>query len=127
MRSGALYSGNASPVLTTSAPAPRPFSNLTTFPGQEVKLDAALIGRMVDGSTEHALVKSIIELAHALRLVVTAVGVEARRDWDLLEELGCDRIQGFYCGETDVSAPAHRVSQGAAPVPAPIEVFRNKT
>jgi diguanylate cyclase (GGDEF)-like protein len=78
---------------------PSSLHHLTTFPGQEIKLDCALIAKMVEGTTERALVRSIVELAHALRLVVTAEGVEAREEWELLEELGCDRIQGFYCGE----------------------------
>ena len=77
---------------------PSSLQHLTTFAGQEVKLDCALIAKMADGTTELALVKSVIELAHALRLVVTAEGVESQRDWELLEELGCDRVQGFFSG-----------------------------
>ena len=73
--------------------------HLTTFPGQEVKLDCSLISKMATGTTELAVVKSITDLAHAVGLIVTAEGVESTRDWELLEELGCDRIQGFYCGE----------------------------
>ena len=73
--------------------------HLTTFPGQEVKLDCSLIAKIATGTTELAVVKSITDLAHALGLRVTAEGVESVRDWELLEEAGCDRIQGFYCGE----------------------------
>jgi diguanylate cyclase (GGDEF)-like protein/PAS domain S-box-containing protein len=78
---------------------PSSLQHLTTFPGQEVKLDCLLIAKMATGTTELALVKSIIGLAHALGLVVTGEGVESRRQWELLEEAGCDRIQGYHCGE----------------------------
>ena len=78
---------------------PSSLQHLTTFPGQEVKLDCSLIAKMATGTTELAVVKSITDLAHALGLMVTAEGVESGRDWELLEEAGCDRIQGYYCGE----------------------------
>jgi diguanylate cyclase (GGDEF)-like protein len=73
--------------------------HLTTFPGQEVKLDCSLISKIATGTTELAVVKSITDLSHALGLLVTAEGVESVRDWELLEGAGCDRIQGFYCAE----------------------------
>ena len=78
---------------------PSSLQQLTTFPGQEVKLDCSLIAKIATGTTELAVVKSITNLAHALGLIVTAEGVESGRDWELLEEAGCDRIQGYYCGE----------------------------
>jgi EAL domain-containing protein (putative c-di-GMP-specific phosphodiesterase class I) len=28
-----------------------------------------------------------------------AEGAETREDWDLVEELGCDYVQGFYCAK----------------------------
>jgi diguanylate cyclase (GGDEF)-like protein len=103
---------------------PSSLQHLTTFPGQDVKLNCGLIGRMAEGTTELALVKSIIELAHALRLVVTAVGVESQRDWQLLEQLGCDRIQGFFCGEPMPPLRLIEYLRERRPVPARIEVFR---
>ncbi len=78
---------------------PSSLQHLTTFPGQEVKLDCMLISRIATGATELAVVKSITDLAHALGLIVTAEGVESLHHWELLKEAGCDRIQGYYCGE----------------------------
>jgi EAL domain-containing protein (putative c-di-GMP-specific phosphodiesterase class I) len=78
---------------------PSSLHHLTTFPGQEIKLDCALVNRMAEGTTELAVAKAIIELARALQLTVTGEGVESKRDWDLLVQLHCDRAQGFYCGE----------------------------
>ncbi len=78
---------------------PSSLHHLMTFPGQEIKLDCALISRLKDESAELALARAITDLAHALQLVVIAEGVESERDWGLLKELGCDRAQGFYSGE----------------------------
>ncbi len=77
---------------------PSSLQHLTTFAGQEIKLDRTLIAKVADGTPELAIARSITELAHALELTVTAEGVESREDWQLLKQLGCDRMQGFYCG-----------------------------
>ena len=78
---------------------PSSLQHLTNFPGQQVKLDCMLIAKIATGTTELAVVKSITDLAHALGLLVTAEGVESLRQWELLEDAGCDHIQGYYCGE----------------------------
>ena len=43
----------------------------------------------------HAIVASLIELAHALNLRVVAEGVDDVAQLDLLRRLGCDEIQGW--------------------------------
>ena len=50
------------------------------------------IGRVVD---DIAIVKSIIFLAHSLRLNVVAEGVETEEQAAILLELGCDEMQGY--------------------------------
>ncbi len=78
---------------------PTSLQHLTMFPGQEIKLDGALVNRMAEGTAELAVAAAIIDLAHALQFKVTGEGVESKREWELLERLRCDRVQGFYCGE----------------------------
>jgi EAL domain-containing protein (putative c-di-GMP-specific phosphodiesterase class I) len=41
-------------------------------------------------------VSAIIHLAHALKLDVVAEGVETQDQAELLQELHCDRAQGFH-------------------------------
>jgi EAL domain-containing protein (putative c-di-GMP-specific phosphodiesterase class I) len=43
-----------------------------------------------------ALVGAIIAMAHALKLRVTAEGVETEEQAERLRELGCDEVQGFW-------------------------------
>ena len=41
---------------------------------------------------------AIIAMAHGLKMVVVAEGVETGEQLLLLEELGCDMVQGYYLG-----------------------------
>jgi diguanylate cyclase (GGDEF)-like protein/PAS domain S-box-containing protein len=106
---------------------PSSLQHLTTFPGQEVKLDCLLIAKMAAGTTELAVVKSIIGLAHALGLVVTGEGVESRRQWELLEEAGCDRIQGYYCGEPMAPPVLHTYLADRHPASGGLSVYKHPT
>ena len=42
------------------------------------------------------LVATMLQLARALSLTTVAEGVETQAQFDLLKELGCDRVQGFF-------------------------------
>ncbi|HLZ68751.1 MAG TPA: EAL domain-containing protein [Dehalococcoidia bacterium] len=64
----------------------------------EIKIDRATVGRMVEDPPAHAVVRSVIELAHNAGLVVVAEGVENQETWDALVALGCDAAQGFFVG-----------------------------
>jgi len=46
-----------------------------------------------------ALLRTIIELGHSLKLTVVAEGVERAEEQDLLTEFGCDQIQGYIVGK----------------------------
>jgi EAL domain-containing protein (putative c-di-GMP-specific phosphodiesterase class I) len=46
--------------------------------------------------TDAALVQGLIDIGHALDVVVVAEGVETREAWNLLAEWGCDLAQGYY-------------------------------
>jgi EAL domain-containing protein (putative c-di-GMP-specific phosphodiesterase class I) len=42
------------------------------------------------------IVRSTIGLGHALNLKVVAEGIESASSWDVLPNLGCDLIQGYF-------------------------------
>ena len=42
------------------------------------------------------LVRCVITLSHVLGKVVIAEGVETAEQLDLLREMKCDRVQGYY-------------------------------
>ncbi|MGA3148612.1 MAG: bifunctional diguanylate cyclase/phosphodiesterase [Acidimicrobiales bacterium] len=65
---------------------------------QELKLDRSFINRVADGRQHRDLevVRSTIELGHALGLRIVAEGIEDEQTLNLLTEYGCDVAQG-YC------------------------------
>lgn len=71
-------------------------SILRDLPVDILKVDRSLIVAIDDGDPiDRALVQSIVTLAHALDLAVTAEGVERAAQAEVLRDLGVDSAQGF--------------------------------
>ena len=62
----------------------------------ELKLDRSFTTHVAN--RDRQLVRSTIELGHALGLRVVAEGVEDSDTLELLTELGCDVVQGYFIG-----------------------------
>jgi diguanylate cyclase len=69
---------------------------LQDLPVDELKLDRSFAARINADVRSAAIVRSTIELAHALGLRVVAEGVEDRQTLEAIESFGCDSAQGFY-------------------------------
>jgi diguanylate cyclase (GGDEF)-like protein/PAS domain S-box-containing protein len=61
-----------------------------------LKIDRAFVGNMKIGSTQLALCKTIIAMAHALGMRVIAEGIENTHQAQLLKDAGCDFGQGYF-------------------------------
>ncbi len=70
-------------------------SYLSEFPADEVKIDRLFVSRMRHSSKDRAIIRSTIQLAHEIGLVVVAEGVEDRETLAMLREEKCDRVQGY--------------------------------
>jgi EAL domain-containing protein (putative c-di-GMP-specific phosphodiesterase class I) len=68
---------------------------LKRLPVTEIKVDRSFVSRLVEGDDDESIVRSIIELAHALGMQAVAEGVETEDTWQRLRALGCDSAQGF--------------------------------
>ena len=68
---------------------------LKRFPVDELKIDKSFITDMIDNPEDDVIVRSTIQLAHNLGLVVTAEGVEDEATAARLAEYGCDLAQGY--------------------------------
>ena len=69
---------------------------LKNLPVHELKIDHSFIMNIANDKSDVSIVKSTIELAHNLGLSVVGEGVESKESWDILNDLGCDIIQGYF-------------------------------
>ena len=60
-----------------------------------LKIDRSFVSAMLDDPGAMTLVSTMISLAHSLRLVVVAEGVELEEQAKILRLLRCDQMQGF--------------------------------
>jgi diguanylate cyclase (GGDEF)-like protein/PAS domain S-box-containing protein len=73
-------------------------SYLARLPVHTLKIDRSFVIDMGGGPEGLALVSTIINLAHSMRLNVVAEGVETEEQSRLLRLLNCDEIQGYWFG-----------------------------
>jgi diguanylate cyclase (GGDEF)-like protein/PAS domain S-box-containing protein len=69
---------------------------LNRFPLDVLKIDRSFVARLDADSEAETIVAAIIDLAHALDLVVIAEGVETEAQLAVLRRLDCDQAVGFY-------------------------------
>jgi EAL domain-containing protein (putative c-di-GMP-specific phosphodiesterase class I) len=71
-------------------------SKLQKLPFNELKIDRSFVHGCSTSSTKRSVVEASLTLARNLKMTSVAVGVQQRPDWDLLDELGCDEMQGIF-------------------------------
>jgi diguanylate cyclase (GGDEF)-like protein len=71
---------------------------LKRFDVRALKIDKSFISGLPQDAENAAITRAIIAMAHGLKMVVVAEGVETAAQLQLLQEYGCDMVQGFYLG-----------------------------
>ncbi|QTL04607.1 EAL domain-containing protein [Aquabacter sp. L1I39] len=63
-----------------------------------IKIDQTFIEGLEQGGQGHAIVRAMIGLAQALKVEITAEGVERQEQLEILRTEGCTHVQGFLLG-----------------------------
>jgi diguanylate cyclase (GGDEF)-like protein/PAS domain S-box-containing protein len=90
-------------------------SHLQRFPVDTLKIDRSFIVAMDHDEATRAIVGAVMALSKALRLEVTAEGIETEGHLASITALACTRGQGFYFSEPVTAAAlseAYRASRG---------------
>jgi EAL domain-containing protein (putative c-di-GMP-specific phosphodiesterase class I) len=69
---------------------------LRELPIDKIKIDRSFIKDFATSDADLTIVKSMIKLSHGLGKRVLAEGVETKEQLQLLRQLGCDAVQGFF-------------------------------
>jgi EAL domain-containing protein (putative c-di-GMP-specific phosphodiesterase class I) len=103
-------------------------SYLQNMPLDALKIDRSFTMKLGSSQTALSMVRAIIAMARALGLRIVTEGVENYSQVEILRRLGCDEIQGYYCGRPEVAEASvdrvlHQVGlpDPAPPNPAPVE------
>ena len=74
------------------------FAYLRRLPVHTIKIDRSFVAQIGIDRADETIIRSIIDLCHALGKRVVAEGVETNRQLAFLAAHGCDEVQGFlFC------------------------------
>ncbi len=69
---------------------------VTTLPIDVLKMDMKFVRNMLNDDKSLKLVELVMDIAKFLKVPVVAEGVEEQQQLDILRDMGCEVIQGYY-------------------------------
>jgi len=98
-------------------------SMLTRYPVSRLKIDQRFTRTLCENAANAAIVHAVIQLAEALKLRVTAEGIETAEQAAALQREGCDEGQGYFYGPPMSAAEFARVHGiGARPEASTLQI-----
>ncbi|MBQ3317393.1 MAG: EAL domain-containing protein, partial [Spirochaetales bacterium] len=71
-------------------------NSLSEMPVDIIKLDMSFTRKIHENKTTLRVVELIVEMAKSLGALVVAEGVETEVQYQLLKQVGCDCVQGYF-------------------------------
>lgn len=72
---------------------------LRDYPISEVKIDRAFITDIASNINSQDFVRAIVDISKSIGAEVVAEGIENQEQFDVVDQLGCDRAQGYFLCE----------------------------
>jgi diguanylate cyclase len=91
-------------------------SNLRAFPFDKIKIDGSFIKSVNVNEQGAAIVRSVLGLGRALKLLVLAEGVETSAEFDFLKNELCNEAQGFLLGRPSEIAAFRQLTHPSSAV-----------
>ena len=73
-------------------------ARLSSYPFDKIKIDRAFIMKLHDSRSARVIVESAVLIGASMGMRVLAEGVETKEDFEMLQDLGCHELQGYYFG-----------------------------
>ena len=80
------------------------------LPMHRIKIDKSFINNMLSEPDDLAVVNAVIAMSHNLNMEVVANGVETEEQWAVIQQSGCDQLQGYVISEPLPSAEFERMA-----------------
>ncbi|WP_416137098.1 putative bifunctional diguanylate cyclase/phosphodiesterase [Halomonas sp. HK25] len=90
-------------------------SYLKLFPVTALKIDRTFVRDAPNRPEDRAIMEATVFIGHRLGLEVVAEGVENREQLELVREMRCDLVQGFYFFRPMAAAEIERLLAGMVP------------
>jgi diguanylate cyclase (GGDEF)-like protein len=84
-------------------------SYLQRFPFDKIKIDRCFISDIAEPEGSSSIVKAVVNIAAAGRMVTIAEGVETAQQRELLRSLGCEEMQGYLFSPAIAAAEIRRL------------------
>ena len=73
------------------------------MPINALKIDGEFTKKLTEDESAQDIVAAIISSATSLRIETIAENVETKEQVELLQEMGCSAIQGYYVGQPQLA------------------------
>lgn len=75
------------------------FSYLYNLNCHFLKIDGGFVRQIQDSEENQFFVRSLVDIAHSLDILVIAEAVESQKEYDTLQQLKVDGVQGYFIGK----------------------------
>ncbi|WP_427023786.1 putative bifunctional diguanylate cyclase/phosphodiesterase [Aureimonas ureilytica] len=76
-------------------------SHLRDLPLDRVKIDRSFVAAAAEDRNSMAVLRAVTQLGRDMGIATLGEGVETEEQFDILEQLGCDAVQGYLTGRPE--------------------------